>query len=590
MAEARRPLLGSSLLLVAAASLASGQAAAPAHEMQHRHDDPQAYVASLEDPARDAYQKPDEVMKALALRPGEVVADVGAGSGYFTVRFAKAVGEPGRVYAVDVSPDMIRFLNRRVRDAGLRNVVSVLADPDDPLLPDGSVDRFVIVDTWHHVESRAKYVGLMKRMLKPGGQVVHIDFQKRELPIGPPPVDEDRARGPREADGGRRLPAGRRAHLPPVPVLPGVRPALELRSEPGEAVVLLPLLLATIVQGPAIRPGHDLAGYLALASRYGAATAATDRVAALRELLEWRSVELEAALAALKRRPERLREEPGAADEVALQAVEAAVLLHAEVGLWALRTASFADADRHIEVSVDLYGWSRRASGRDVPPHIVPRDYYVALAAASLGFGFPLTARRFADEAVRLAPLDGDVRLLAACVEASLSDVHFLRHEGSDAGRARDLAEKAFQETLALDAASAEARLRLGRLWLDAGRTIEAERLLIAADETGDERQRYLARLFLGRCAERRGRRDEALRAYRRAVEAWPDSQAARLALARLLEVAEGPSAAAEQVDTTLAASRREDRRDDPWWTYRYGPPGFAKASLDRLWNEVIGR
>ena len=81
--------------------------------------DPQAYIASLEDPARDAYQKPHEVLKALALREGEVVADIGAGSGYFTVRFARAVGDTGRVYAVDVSPDMIRHLNRRVRDEGL---------------------------------------------------------------------------------------------------------------------------------------------------------------------------------------------------------------------------------------------------------------------------------------------------------------------------------------------------------------------------------------------------------------------------------------------------------------------------------------
>jgi SAM-dependent methyltransferase len=162
------------------------QAAATPHEMHHRHGDPMAYIASLDDPARDSYQKPDEVLKALALRPGEVVADIGAGSGYFALRFARAVGEAGRVYAVDVSPDMVRHLNRRLRDAGLRNVVTVLSDPDDPLLPDASVDRFVIVDTWHHVEDQAKYLGLLKRMLKPGGQVVHIDFHKRDLPVGPP--------------------------------------------------------------------------------------------------------------------------------------------------------------------------------------------------------------------------------------------------------------------------------------------------------------------------------------------------------------------------------------------------------------------
>jgi SAM-dependent methyltransferase len=162
------------------------QAAATPQEMHHRHGDPMAYIASLDDPARDAYQKPDEVLKALALRPGEVVADIGAGSGYFALRFARAVGETGRVFAVDVSPDMVRHLNRRLRDAGVRNVVTVLSDADDPLLPDASVDRFVIVNTWHHVADQAKYLALLKKMLKPGGQVVHIDFHERDLPVGPP--------------------------------------------------------------------------------------------------------------------------------------------------------------------------------------------------------------------------------------------------------------------------------------------------------------------------------------------------------------------------------------------------------------------
>lgn len=178
---------GVSLLLAALCPIPlHAQAAATPQAMHERHGDPAAYIASLEDPARDAYQKPDEVMKALALRPGEVVADVGSGPGYFTLRFARAVGETGRVYAVDVSPDMIRALEHRLRDAGIRNVVPVLSEPDDPLLPDASVDRFVIVDTWHHIEDRPAYLALLKRMLKPGGEVVHIDFQKRDLPLGPP--------------------------------------------------------------------------------------------------------------------------------------------------------------------------------------------------------------------------------------------------------------------------------------------------------------------------------------------------------------------------------------------------------------------
>lgn len=180
-----------SMLLIVAPLLAlqpfDAQEAVRTHEEIHAlHRDPKAYIAMLEDPARDAYQKPDEVVRALALKPGETVADIGSGSGYFTLRFAAAVGDGGRVYGVDIDPEMIRHLNRRVRDAGVRNVQTVLSDPDDPLLSNGSIDRFVIVDTWHHIETQTEYLALMKKMLKPGGQVVMIDFQKRELPVGPP--------------------------------------------------------------------------------------------------------------------------------------------------------------------------------------------------------------------------------------------------------------------------------------------------------------------------------------------------------------------------------------------------------------------
>jgi ubiquinone/menaquinone biosynthesis C-methylase UbiE len=166
------------------------QETAPPHEMHRRHRDPSAYRAALEDPARDEYQRPEEVVRALGLRKGEVVADIGSGTGYFTVRFARAVGEDGRVYAVDVSPDMIRHLNRRLRDEGIGNVSTVLAEPDDPLLADGSVDRFVIVNTWHHIADRPGYLERMKRILRPGGQVVHIDFRKRDMPVGPPTAEK----------------------------------------------------------------------------------------------------------------------------------------------------------------------------------------------------------------------------------------------------------------------------------------------------------------------------------------------------------------------------------------------------------------
>jgi arsenite methyltransferase len=156
------------------------------HQMHGLHNDPKAYIGSLEDPKRDAYQKPHEVMTALNLNPGEVIADIGAGSGYFTFRLAHQVGAKGKIFAVDISPDMILHINRRIRELKATNVVSILAEPDDPLLPDQSVNRFFFSDSWHHIENQTKYLALMKRMLKPRGEIVMIDFHKKESPIGPP--------------------------------------------------------------------------------------------------------------------------------------------------------------------------------------------------------------------------------------------------------------------------------------------------------------------------------------------------------------------------------------------------------------------
>jgi ubiquinone/menaquinone biosynthesis C-methylase UbiE len=155
-------------------------------EMHRLHSNPEAYIGALEDPKRDAYQRPQEVMTALGIKAGEVIADIGAGSGYFTFRLAHRVGDKGKIYAVDVSPDMILHINRRIRELNVRNVVSVLSDPDDPLLPDHSIDRFFFSESWHHIEKQTKYLALMKRMLKPEGEVVMIDFQKKALPVGPP--------------------------------------------------------------------------------------------------------------------------------------------------------------------------------------------------------------------------------------------------------------------------------------------------------------------------------------------------------------------------------------------------------------------
>jgi arsenite methyltransferase len=174
------------LFLVQAAMPARTQSAQSPQDMHKLHQDSKAYIALLEDPERDAYQKPMEVIKALDLKEGEVIADIGSGSGYFSFRFSHHVGEKGKVYSVDINSDMILHINRRIRDQNVKNVVTILAAADDPLLPDASIDRFFICDTWHHVEKQAEYLARLRRMLKPGGQIIMIDFQKRELPVGPP--------------------------------------------------------------------------------------------------------------------------------------------------------------------------------------------------------------------------------------------------------------------------------------------------------------------------------------------------------------------------------------------------------------------
>jgi arsenite methyltransferase len=173
------------LFLSFAAQHSAGQGTK--EQTEKMRQDPKAYIAMLENPQRDAEQKPDEVIAALDLKPGETLADIGAGSGYFSFRLARKVGDSGRVYAVDINSDMILFMNRHIRDKKIKNVTTILSAPDDPLLMDASIHRFFICNTWHHIQNRPRYLALMKKMLKPGGQIIIIDYKKGQSPGGPPP-------------------------------------------------------------------------------------------------------------------------------------------------------------------------------------------------------------------------------------------------------------------------------------------------------------------------------------------------------------------------------------------------------------------
>lgn len=124
---------------------------------------------------RDEWQKPDDVIRSLEIRPGEQVADLGSGSGYFTFRLAKAAGPGGKVYAVDVDKGLIDALAKRANEEGYPNVQAILAKANDPLLPSG-VDLIFISNTYHHLEDRVNYFSNLKKYLRPEGRIAVVEF------------------------------------------------------------------------------------------------------------------------------------------------------------------------------------------------------------------------------------------------------------------------------------------------------------------------------------------------------------------------------------------------------------------------------
>lgn len=125
---------------------------------------------------RDRWQKPAMVVAGLQLKPGDHVADIGAGSGYFTFRIADAVGPKGKVYAVDIDDDMLGLLRQRASDERRDNVEVIAARPDDPALPPGSIDLIFMCNTYHHLVDPAAYFRNARKYLRRGGRVAIIEF------------------------------------------------------------------------------------------------------------------------------------------------------------------------------------------------------------------------------------------------------------------------------------------------------------------------------------------------------------------------------------------------------------------------------
>lgn len=144
----------------------------------------------LESPDRDLWQKPEQIMDAMGIADASVVADIGAGSGWFTIGLARRVGPRGLVYAEDVQPEMINAIARRVQREGLTNVRTVLGRGSDPRLPARSLDAVLIVDAYHEITERVTMLRNLGRALKPQGRIGVVDF--RLDGTGPGPDAEER--------------------------------------------------------------------------------------------------------------------------------------------------------------------------------------------------------------------------------------------------------------------------------------------------------------------------------------------------------------------------------------------------------------
>lgn len=150
----------------------------------HAFTDAEAWTKVFDDPARDAWQRPDQVLRALDLTPTMTVADIGAGTGYFAIRLARAVPQ-GEVIATDVEPDMVRFIHERAHREGLANLRAVRATHEASGLAPQSVDRILVVNVWHHLGDRDAYARDLAAALEPGGRVLVVEFH-RSARRGPP--------------------------------------------------------------------------------------------------------------------------------------------------------------------------------------------------------------------------------------------------------------------------------------------------------------------------------------------------------------------------------------------------------------------
>lgn len=175
------------------------------HGGHHGFGDAERWIRVFEDPARAEWQQPEAVVEMLALEPGMRVADVGAGTGYFSRRFAARVGAEGEALALDLEPELLEYAARKAEEEGLSAHRTRVPSADDPGLEAEAWDRVFMCDVLHHIEPRVPYLEKLAAALKPGGWLVIVDFHHdRDLPVGPPKamrIDKAALQGELEALG-----------------------------------------------------------------------------------------------------------------------------------------------------------------------------------------------------------------------------------------------------------------------------------------------------------------------------------------------------------------------------------------------------
>jgi ubiquinone/menaquinone biosynthesis C-methylase UbiE len=171
-----RSALGLVLLALAGLAVAQEKSVKPGINDPFKDPDVKDFQGKFEVESREVYAKRDKIVEACKLKPGMVVADVGAGTGLFTRLLAKEVGPTGQVYAVDIAPKFLEHVQKTSRAAGLRNVTPVLCSPDSVDLPPGSVDVAFVCDTYHHFEFPQRTLESLRRAIRPGGRLVVVDF------------------------------------------------------------------------------------------------------------------------------------------------------------------------------------------------------------------------------------------------------------------------------------------------------------------------------------------------------------------------------------------------------------------------------